>query len=263
MKVSKFTEFITEAALKDRAIVSQLAEIKALKEKLKELTAETKRIESSLKEFDAEIKPYFDAMKVLNDKLGLTEQYVVKITKYGGTRTDVTWKSVVDSALERVDEAARAIIGECIEANKKLTEVKHSFEIEDVNESKAFDKFKAIVSKITTKLKNLFSSKMSKIDAANAKLKALIEKVNESADLGNSFSSKLSTIDHTLGQMSNLINQVLQSKGMMSTEPIEEAILMEENLKLVIENLLNIVSENEKVVALNDREIGALSAKIQ
>lgn len=262
MKISKFTEFVNEATLKDRAVISQLSEIKELKDKLKDLTAETKRIEASLKEFDSEIKPYFDAMKVLNDKLALTEQYALKITKYGGTRTDVTWKSVVDSALEQVDEAARVIIGECIEANKKLTEVKHSFEIEKLDESKISDKFKAIVSKITTKLKKLFSSKFAKIDSANDKLKKLVSTVNESRDMDNSFSSKLSTVNHTLGQMSNLIKQVLEAKGHMANEPIDEVLLMEENLKLVIENLLNIVDQNEKVKALNDREINDLSVKI-
>ena len=179
MKLLNFSEFVNEsqvneAQIKDKALIAKLERIHEIKEKLKNLTAETKAIEGELKEFDASIKPIFDAMKVLNDKLATTEKYVVKITRYGGEG------SAVEQALTMVDEAAQAIINECVRQNTAVTAVKHSFEIAKLDEGKLTDKAKAIIAKISGKInaivakfKSFFDSKISKIDAANAKLAAI------------------------------------------------------------------------------------------
>lgn len=185
MKLLNFSEFVNEsqvneAQIKDKALIAKLERIHEIKEKLKTLTAETKAIEGELKEFDASIKPIFDAMKVLNDKLATTEKYVVKITRYGGEGSAVSYGKAVEQALTMVDEAAQAIINECVRQNTAVTAVKHSFEIAKLDEGKLTDKAKAIIAKISGKInaivakfKSFFDSKISKIDAANAKLAAI------------------------------------------------------------------------------------------
>ena len=185
MKLLKFTEFVNEskvneAQLKDKAIIAKLERIHEIKERLKELTAETKAIDGELKEFDASVKPIFDAMKVLNDKLATTEKYVVKITRYGGDGSSVSYGKAVEQALSMVDEAAQAIINECVRQNTAITSVKHSFEINKLDEGKLTDKTRAVIAKISDKIKSMvskfksfFDSKISKIDAANAKLAAI------------------------------------------------------------------------------------------
>jgi DNA polymerase II small subunit/DNA polymerase delta subunit B len=82
--------------------------------------------------------------------------------------------------MERLDDAAKAIINECVEANKKVTNVKHSFEVEkkeDVNEASVLGKIKDAVMAVVEKFKNKIASKFAKIDAENQKLKALLAKV--------------------------------------------------------------------------------------
>jgi hypothetical protein len=149
---------------------------------MKAIKSEIQDIESELKEFDAAIKPFFDMMKELDDKLALTEKYVIKITKYGHTRTDVGWKSVVDQSLEQVDEAARSIIKSLIESNKKMVDVKFSYDIEGLNEAINLDKFKAMISKAMDKFMSIFKKKIASVDSANAKLEKIAASAQDWSD---------------------------------------------------------------------------------
>lgn len=186
MKLLNFNDFVNEAKvneaqIKDKAIIAKLERIHQIKEKLKALTAETKAIEGELKEFDASIKPIFDAMKVLNDKLATTEKYVLKITRYGGEGSAVSYGKAVEQALTMVDEAAQAIINECVRQNTAITSVKHSFDIEKLDEGKLSDKAKAVISKLSDKIKSMvekfkgfFAKKIEKVDSANQKLEKML-----------------------------------------------------------------------------------------
>jgi len=186
MKLLKFTDFVNEsqvneAQIKDKAIIAKLERIHEIKERLKELTAETKAINTELGQFDADIKPIFDAMKVLNDKLATTEKYVMKISRYGGEGTSVSYGKAVEQALSMVDEAAQAIINECVRQHTAVTNVKHSFEIEKLDEAKLTDKAKALIAKLSDKIKGIvekfksfFATKIAKIDTANEKLAKLL-----------------------------------------------------------------------------------------
>ena len=185
MKLLKFTQFINEnrvneAQIKDKALIAKLDRIHEIKTRLKELTAETKVINTELGAFDADIKPIFDAMKVLNDKLAITEKYVIKISRYGGSSENPSYAKAVEQALGLEDEAAQSIIKECVRVNTAVSNVKHSYEIEKVDESKVSDKLKALIGKlsgkinaIVAKFKGFFDTKLAKIDAANAKLAAI------------------------------------------------------------------------------------------
>lgn len=187
MKLKRFTQFvneakINEAQIKDKTIVAKLDRIHEIKTRLKELTAETKAINTELGAFDATMKPIFDAMKVLNDKLATTEKYVIKISRYGGSSENPSYAKAVEQALGLVDVAAQAIINECVRQNTAISNVKHSYDIEKLDESKLTDKAKAIVARLSgkitaiiAKLKSFFESKFSKIDQANEKLASMLK----------------------------------------------------------------------------------------
>ena len=182
MKMLNFVQFVNEAQIKDKTIIAKLDRIHELKARIKELTAETKAIDTELKAFDADIKPIFDAMKFLNDKLATTERYVVKITRYGGEGTAVSYGKAVEQALALVSEEAQAIINECVRQNTAASAVKHSFEIERVQEAKMTDAIKAVAVKLAGKVKSIvekftsfFDKKIAKIDQANEKLAAMLK----------------------------------------------------------------------------------------
>jgi len=168
-RLKLFEEFVNEMEISDEGIKSKLDRIKSLRDKLSEMSSEMKEMEKELKEFDAEIKPIFETMKAVDDRLATTEDFVLKITKFGHTRTDIGWKSVVDQSLEQVDEAARSIIVSLMEANKKSVEVKFSYEIQKINEA-YMEKFKSMITKAIDRVRSVFSKKITKIDSANAKL---------------------------------------------------------------------------------------------
>lgn len=171
---------INEAKLPSKAHID-VDRLYAIQEKIKELKAELKQNEEEFKGFESQLKPIFDSMKVLEDKIATSEDYIIKITRYGHTREDVQWKPVVDMALERLDDAAKAVINECIEANKRVTQVKHSFDVkkadEEVNEASILGKIKAAIVAVIERFKSRVSTKLAKIDSENEKLSKLLAKV--------------------------------------------------------------------------------------
>lgn len=177
--INTYKELVNEAKIPRKAEID-MDRLYTLQEKIKGLKAEMKAADDEFKGFETQLKPIFDAMKALEDKIAESADYIVKITRYGHTREDVTWKAVVDSAMERLDEAAKSIITECIEANKKVTTVKHSFEVEkkeEVNEASVLGKIKDAIMAVIEKFKNKISAKFAKIDAENEKLAKLLAKV--------------------------------------------------------------------------------------
>jgi hypothetical protein len=171
---------VNEAELRDRNIKNKLERIYELKKRIKELTEETKEINSELKEFDTDIKPIFDAMKVLNDRIATTERYVVKITRFGGLADNPSYGKAIEQALDLVDDAAKAIINECVRVNTGVKNNTHQYDIEKIDESLS-DKAKAIIAKVKDKIVNLvnrfkrvFDSKIQKIDGANEKLEKIL-----------------------------------------------------------------------------------------
>lgn len=172
---------MNEAELRDRALKSKLDRIFELKAKIKELTEETKAINAELKEFDTDIKPVFDAMKVLNDRIATTERYVLKITRFGGPADNPSYAKAIEQALERVDDAAKEIINECVRLNTGVKNNTHQYDIEKLDESVS-DKVKAVIRKVQAKINTLlekfnafFARRIDKIDAANASLEKLIK----------------------------------------------------------------------------------------
>jgi hypothetical protein len=171
---------MNEAELRDRAIKAKLDRIFELKAKIKELTEETKAVNAELKEFDSDIKPVFDAMKVLNERIATTERYVLKITRFGGPADNPSYAKAIEQALERVDDAAKEIINECVRLNTGVKNNTHQYDIEKLDESVS-DKVKAVIRKVQAKINNLlekfnavFARKMNTIDAANASLEKII-----------------------------------------------------------------------------------------
>lgn len=172
---------MNEAELRDRALKDKLERIYELKARIKELTEETKAINSELKEFDTDIKPVFDAMKTLNDRIATTERYVIKITRFGGPADNPSYAKAIEQALERVDDAAKEIINECVRLNTGVKNNTHQYDIEKIDESLS-DKAKALINKIKTKVaslvdrfKSAFNRKIERIDSANASLEKLIK----------------------------------------------------------------------------------------
>lgn len=190
LKAKSFKEFVTEARITDPDVAGKLGHIKELRTELSSIRNRMLEIEAELKEFDQQIKPFFDAMQMLDVRLVETEQFAIKIATYAYTRKDVSYKSVVDNALLRVDEAARQIIGECVQAAQRLVQVKHSFELEPKDEpvDEGLGKWFTHISLMVKSFILKFRKNMSEIDKANAELKRIemeFIKPEPTAELGD------------------------------------------------------------------------------
>jgi len=177
---------MNEAELRDSNIKVKLDRIYELKNRIKELIEETTTINVELREFDTDIKPVFDSMKVLNDRIATTEKYVIKITRFGGPADNPSYAKAIEQALEKVDDATKAIINECVRVNTGVKNNTHQYDIEKVDESlsgevkRLIKKVRSKVISLVDRFKEAFGRKLEKIDAANATLEKLASSSNKS-----------------------------------------------------------------------------------
>lgn len=174
--VKMFEEFVFEAFIEDPAIKASMGEFYELQNEIKRLEAELEEKKLAFKQFESDIKPMIDGMKEVGDKLAQTEEYLIKISRFGGERKDVSYKTAYENALTKVNAATKRVLEEALEASKKVTQVKHSFAIDKVvvAEASIFDKIKSAIKGAINKLLGVFKKESKNIDDANRELKKLV-----------------------------------------------------------------------------------------
>lgn len=177
MKIVKmFEEFLFEAFIEDAAVKASIGEFYDLQNEIKRLEAELEEKKLAFKQFEGDIKPMLDGMKEVGDKLAQTEEYVIKVSRFGGERKDASYKTAFENALSKVNAATKRVLEEALEASKKVTQVKHSFSIDKmvVAEASIFDKIKSAIKGAINKLLGVFKKESKTIDDANKELKQLV-----------------------------------------------------------------------------------------
>lgn len=176
MKIVKmFEEFLFEAFIEDPAVQASIGEFYDLQNEIKRLEAELEEKKLQFKQFEGDIRPMLDGMKEVGDKLAQTEEYVIKVSRFGGERKDASYKTAFENALTKVNAATKRVLEEALEASKKVTQVKHSFSIDKVvAEASIFDKIKGAIKGAINKLLSVFKKESKTIDDANKELKKLV-----------------------------------------------------------------------------------------
>jgi len=176
MKIVKmFEEFVFEAFIEDPGVKASIGEFYELQNEIKRLEAELEERKLAFKQFEGDIKPMLDGMKDVGDKLAQTEEFVIKVSRFGGERKDASYKTAFENALSKVNAATKRVLEEALEASKKVTQVKHSFSIDKVvAEASLFDKIKSALKGAINKLLGVFKKESKTIDDANKDLKKLV-----------------------------------------------------------------------------------------
>jgi hypothetical protein len=176
MKIVKmFEEFVFEAFIEDPGVKASIGEFYELQNEIKRLEAELEEKKLAFKQFEGDIKPMLDGMKDVGDKLAQTEEFVIKVSRFGGERKDASYKTAFENALSKVNAATKRVLEEALEASKKVTQVKHSFSIDKVvAEASLFDKIKSALKGAINKLLGVFKKESKTIDDANKDLKKLV-----------------------------------------------------------------------------------------
>jgi septal ring factor EnvC (AmiA/AmiB activator) len=170
-----FEEFLFEAFIEDPGVKAQIGTFYELQEQIKKLEAELEEKKLQFKQFEGDVKPMIDGMKEVGDKLAETEEYVLKVSRFGGERKDASYKTAFENALSKVNAATKRVLEEALEASKKVTQVKHSFSIDKVvAEASLFDKIKSAIKGAINKLLGVFKKESKTIDDANKDLKKLV-----------------------------------------------------------------------------------------
>jgi hypothetical protein len=173
--VKMFEEFLFEAFIEDPGVKASIGEFYDLQNEIKRLEAELEEKKLAFKQFEGDIKPMLDGMKEVGDKLAQTEEYVIKVSRFGGERKDASYKTAFENALTKVNAATKRVLEEALEASKKVTQVKHSFSIDKVvAEASLFDKIKSAIKGAISKLLGVFKKEGKTIDDANKDLKKLV-----------------------------------------------------------------------------------------
>lgn len=172
--VKMFEEFLFEAFIEDPAIKAQIGTFYDLQEEIKKLEAALEEKKSQFKQFEGDVKPLIDGMKEVGDKLAETEDYVLKVSRFGGERKDASYKTAFENALSKVNAATKRVLEEALEASKKVTQVKHSFSLDKVvAEASILDKIKGAIKSAISKILGVFKKETKNIDDANNDLKKL------------------------------------------------------------------------------------------
>jgi len=150
----------TELDAKGHEAADSVKEFYEIQQEMNALKARLKDMEGKFKGFEGVIKPMLDEMKEVGDKIADFGQYIVKVTKFGGERMDASYKDAFENAVSKVNEATRNFLMRELEASKKITQVKHSINIEpnQLEEgiiSRVTNAFKGLLSKITQSADNV------------------------------------------------------------------------------------------------------------
>jgi hypothetical protein len=184
-----FEQFVNEAKIENENIENSIAEFHQLQTEIAELEMQLKEKKNQFKQFDEEITPILDGMKETKDKLATTEEYVVKVSRFGHERTSSSYKDAFELALTKVNSATKKILEEALESTQKITNIGHSYKIEKLNEANIFQVVLGKLKSIAKSFLSIFKKESRNIDDANVELKRLSNsKMNESTvneEVGN------------------------------------------------------------------------------
>jgi len=280
-----FEQFVNEAKIENESIENSISEFHQLQNEIAELEMQLKEKKNQFKQFDSEITPILDGMKETKDKLAYTEEYVVKISRFGHDRTSASYKDAFELSLTKVNAATKRILEEALESTQKITKIGHSYKIEKLNEANIFqvvlDKLKSIAKSFL----NIFKKESKNIDNANDELKKLsTSKMNE--DFLNEQFKKGDTValgaphymEELLSDTGKTVNyddvfKVTKVKGKTLTIKgsdsefdvpakyfvVDESVINEEvENYMFFQNLKSIKEKVEKILALNEEEVDAI-----
>jgi len=157
----------------DPEIAKQLDYFYEMQNKIKEYEKEIEAMKEEFKQFADELKPMIDGMKEVGEKLAKTEDFIIAISRFGGERKDASYKNAFENALTKVNAATKKVLEEALEASKKVTNVKHSFNIQKVEEANIFTKIGNLLKSAVSKFLNIFKKESKVIDDANKELAKL------------------------------------------------------------------------------------------
>lgn len=173
--VKMFEEFLFEAFIEDPEVKAQIGTFYDLQEQIRKLEDQLEEKKLQFKQFEGDVKPMIDGMKEIGDKLAETEEYILRVSRFGGERKDASYKTAFENALSKVNGATKRVLEEALEASRKITQVKHSFSIDKVvAEASIFDKIKGAIKGAINKLLSIFKKETKTIDDANKDLKKLV-----------------------------------------------------------------------------------------
>jgi|694.fasta_scaffold95110_4 hypothetical protein len=184
-RLHSFENFISEAIsateIKDKQkyipddpkLSEQISHFHDLQKEIKKIEEDLTNKKAEFKQFEEEIRPMLDCMKELNVKLALTEEFIIQVTRFGGERKDVSYKNAFENALTKVNAATKKVLMEALEAAKHVTQVKHSFNIEQLAEGTFIENVKKFLKSGIDAFLGLFKREEKKIDDANDELKKI------------------------------------------------------------------------------------------
>jgi hypothetical protein len=159
-KVTVASQNLAELDVQNPEVTDSVKEFYELQQEMNTMKSRLKEMEARFKGFEGIIKPMLDEMKELGDKLAMAGEFVIKVNKFGGERMDASYKDAFENALSKVNAATKGVLQEALEASKKITQVKHSIDIQPANQlqegimDRISGAFKGFLSRLDQKVNN-------------------------------------------------------------------------------------------------------------
>lgn len=177
----KNKENLKEVEITDPDFTENVETFYNLQEEINQLKQDLKDKQSEYGKFKSTIDPVISSMKDLEDKLGETEGYILKVKKFDYERTSSSYKDAFELALSKVNGSTRRVLEEALKTTQKVSTVKASYNIEKIQENKVLDKIRKVLSKVVNRFLSIFGKEERTIDSANSKLRQITSRAN-SAD---------------------------------------------------------------------------------
>lgn len=174
----KNKENLKEVEITDPDFTENVETFYNLQEEINQLKQDLKDKQSEYGKFKSTIDPVISSMKDLEDKLGETEGYILKVKKFDYERTSSSYKDAFELALSKVNGSTRRVLEEALKTTQKISTVKASYNIEKIQENKVLDKIRKVLSKVINRFLSIFGKEERTIDNANSKLRQITSRAN-------------------------------------------------------------------------------------
>lgn len=197
---------VNEVEITDPDFTENIETFYNLQEEINQLKQDLKDKQSEYGKFKSTIDPVISSMKDLEDKLGETEGYILKVKKFDYERTSSSYKDAFELALSKVNGSTRRVLEEALKTTQKVSTVKASYSIEKIQENKVLDKIRKVLSKVVNRFLSIFNKEERTIDSANSKLRQITSRANSSNKVKEGIHDRdITSASHTnVGKRTNM-----------------------------------------------------------
>jgi hypothetical protein len=168
---------VNEASVTDPKLKKLLADYYEKQKEFDQLNSKIKQLKKEMDDLglDEALTPLLDSMKEIDDRLATADEYIVKIMRFGYDSSSARYKEAFELAITKVNDATANVLNNALETTKKVSKVKHSFNIEKLTEASFLSKLKNVFKSIFNKAAKAIKAESDDLNVINKEFAAILK----------------------------------------------------------------------------------------